>query len=213
MGGIGNQLYQYATGRRLAHKLNTELKLDLTQYTFDHMRPYILNLFNIKESIATPEEIAQLKQNSLLLGVEQENKYGLFMPEVLNYPNNIWIHGYWQHEEYFADITDILRQELMLKKPLSSAAQHWKEKILSAENSVSLHVRHGDFIYSPIAQNMPNFFAIAPLEYYYECLNTLKREYKNLTLFIFSDDLQWCKESFSGGGCSNRICRRLRARR
>ena len=91
MGGIGNQLYQYATGRRLAHKLNTELKFDLTQYTFDNLRPYILNLLNIKGSVATPEEIAQLKQNSLQLGLGQQNKNGNFMPEVLNYPDNVYL--------------------------------------------------------------------------------------------------------------------------
>lgn len=188
MGGIGNQLYQYATGRRLAHKLNTELKLDLTQYTFDHMRPYILNLFNIKETIATSEEIFAMKPFD-------EPKNACFAPEVLNCPDNIYLKGYWQHEEYFADIADILHGELTLKNPLGSAAKHWKEKILAAENSVSLHFRHGDFVYSPVNQNNP-VFAIPPLDYYYECLNTLKREYKNLTLFVFSDNLNWCKEKF-----------------
>ena len=88
----------------------------------------------------------------------------------------------------------------ILKSSLSAAAQHWKEKILNAECAISMHFRHGDFIYSPVNQNMPNLFAIAPLSYYYECINHLKREYKNLTLFIFSDNLRWVKENFSGGG-------------
>lgn len=51
MGGIGNQLFQYAAARRLAHKLNTELKLDTTFYEHDNLRPYALNLFNIKETL------------------------------------------------------------------------------------------------------------------------------------------------------------------
>ncbi len=192
-GGLGNQLYQYAAGRRLAHKLNTELKLDLTHYEKDNLRPYVLNFFNIKESIASPEEIAQLRQHSAGLGVEQENQN--FMPEVLNYPDNIWLCGYWVYEEYFADIADILRREFTLKKFLSSSAKHWQEKIHSAACAVSMHFRHGDFLYSPLNQNMPKLFAIPPLDYYYQCINALKREYGNFTLFIFSDNLQWAKEN------------------
>lgn len=32
MGGLGNQLFHYATGRRLSYKLNTEFKLDVRYY-------------------------------------------------------------------------------------------------------------------------------------------------------------------------------------
>ena len=194
MGGLGNQLFQYATGRRLAHKLNTELKLDLTYYISDNLRPYVLNLFNIKESVATPEEIAYIKQLSLQREFGKENENATFMPEVLNYPDNIYLYGYWQHEEYFADISEILRHELKLKNPLSTSAQHWKEKILASE-SVSLHFRHGDFGYSPIL-GLFSSNAVLPLDYYYQCIEILKREYKNLTLFVFSNNLQWCKENF-----------------
>ena len=188
MGGIGNQLYQYAAGRRLAHKLNTELKLDVTFYEHDNLRPYALNLFNIKESIATPEEISAMKKF-------MEPQPARFIPEILNFPDNVWLYGYWQYEEYFADISDILRREFTLKNSLSPVAQHWKEKILAAENSVSLHFRHGDFIYSP-RNSYVNHFEVPSLDYYYKCIEILKSEYKNLTLFVFSDNLNWCKENF-----------------
>ena len=187
MGGIGNQLYQYAAGRRLAHKLNTELKLDVTFYEHDNLRPYALNLFNIKESIATPEEISAMKRF-------KESQPARFIPEILNFPDNVWLYGYWQYEEYFADISDILRREFTLKKSLSPIAQHWKEKIIAAENSVSLHFRHGDFIYSP-RNSYVNHFEVPSLDYYYKCIEILKSEYKNLTLFVFSDNLKWCKEN------------------
>ena len=184
MGGTGNQFYQYAAGRRLAHKLNTELKLDLSYYEQDKMRPYTLNLFNIKEKTATPEEIAGLKKF-------EESSPDEFIPEVLDCPDNVWLKGFWSYEEYFADIADILRREFTLKNPLSAAARHWKEKILS----VSMHFRHGDFIYSPANVSLEKFFAVPPPNYYYNCVEILKREYKNLTVFVFSDNLKWCKEN------------------
>ena len=195
MGGIGNQLFQYAAGRRLAHKLNTELKLDLCQYDFDNLHPYALNLFNIQASVATPEEIERCKQFSKENGFGIENTNYNFMPEVLDYPDNVWLYGYWQNERYFADIADILRKELTLKYPLGVSAQYWKEKIIDAECSVSLHFRHGDFIYSPINVSLSNHFAVPPLDYYYNCINMLKQHYRNLTLFVFSNNLQWVKEN------------------
>ena len=195
VGGIGNQLWQYAVGRRLAHKLNTELKLDTTFYEHDNLRPYALDLFNITAPVAAPEEIERARKFSKENGLGIENRNGDFMPEVLDYPDNVWLHGFWQNEKYFADIADILRGEFTLKNSLGVTAQHWKEKILSAQCSVSLHFRHGDFLYSPINLNLTNYFAVPPLEYYYHCIEILRREYKNLTLFVFSDNLNWVKEN------------------
>ena len=189
MGGIGNQLFSYAAGLRLAHKLKTEFKLDVSFYERDNFRPYALNLFNVKENFATPEEISSLKKFF-------EPRPDIFVPEILDIRDDVFLFGYWQYEKYFADIADILRREFTLKNPLSSAAQHWKEKIFAAENSVSLHVRLGDFVYSPINTMMGDKFAIPSLDYYGECIKILKREYKNLTLFVFSDNLNWCKENF-----------------
>lgn len=193
--GIGNQLFQYAFGRCLAYKWNTELKFDLTFYDSDHLRPCTLNFFNTKATLATPEEIARVKNSCG--GVRQEEKR--FMPEILDYPDDVWLYGYWGSEKYFADIRDILLNEFSLRQPIGVAAQHWKEKIFAAECSVSVHFRHGDFAYSPINVAKPNAFAIVPLNYYYECINVLKQQYKNLTLFIFSNNLQWVKENFRPG--------------
>ena len=118
------------------------------------------------------------------------------MPEVLNYPDNVWLHGYWENEKYFADIADILRREFTLKNPLSESARRWKKKILSCECSVSMHFRHGDFM-----EYKQDIFALLPLEYYYECVNRLKQQEKNFTVFVFSNNLKWCKENLRVGGC------------
>lgn len=117
------------------------------------------------------------------------------MPEVLDYPDNVWLHGYWQHEEYFADIADILRKEFTLRQPLGKAARRWQEKILASECSVSLHFRHGDYAYNSIINDARP--RILPLDYYYECVNRLKQQHGKLTLFVFTENLQWCKENLN----------------
>ena len=193
--GIGNQLFRYAAGRRLAYKWKTEFKLDISEYNDFKFRHYVLNSFNIIENFATPEEIQTLQKLREGTELGKEKKSWRFFPEVLDWPDNLYVSGTWEDERYFADISDILRKEFTLKNSLSKAAQHWKEKIFATENSVSLHIRHGDFIYSPILRLFSSN-AFLPPDYYYQCIEILKRDYKNLIVFIFSNNLQWCKENF-----------------
>ena len=191
-GGLGNQLWRYAAGRRLAHKWNTELKLDLNSFhNKGYKRTYFLDKLNTNAIAATPEEIHYLKElrEGTSIGPEKNFRAHKYMPEVLDWPDNIYLHGCWENERYFADIADIIRQEFTLKQPLGAAAQYWQKKILAAQCSVSVHVRHGDFI------NLKHdIFAILPLEYYYECVRQLK-QHSNPTAFVFSNNLQWCREN------------------
>ena len=186
--GLGNQLFMYAAGRRLAHKLNAEFKLDVSRYK-DGIG-YALNLFNVHEDLATPDEIECFKSEGHVKR-EQNTLKGIFMPEVLDYPDNVYLEGCWENEKYFADIADIIREEFTLKNPLSPNAEAWKQKILSAECAVSIHVRRGDFLYLG-----HSIFAVPHLDYFQECINQLRQCYKNLTVFVFSIDPKWCKEHF-----------------
>ena len=57
-GGLGNQMFQYAVARAIAIKNNDIMKLDITAYeTYPLHNGYRLNIFNIKENIATEKEI------------------------------------------------------------------------------------------------------------------------------------------------------------
>ena len=193
-GGIGNQLFTYAAGRRLAHKLNAEFKLDISEYKSSAIH-YVLDSLNITASLASPEEIDNLKKLREGTNLGKEKKPWYFWPEVLDLPDDLYVSGAWEDERYFADISDILHREFTLKNSLGAAAQRLKEKILAAECSVSLHFRHGDFAYSPVLK-LYSSNALLPLDYYYHCLNVLKKyNPPPPTLFIFSNNLQWCKEN------------------
>ena len=191
-GGVGNQLFQYAAGYQLAHKLNTELKLDVSWFENNNSVPYALEQFNIVGKIATPEEIEPLKKVCMDTGLGKEGRDPI--QRVLNYPDNIYLDGDWWSERYFPDIRDSLLKELTIKNSLSPSAELWKQKILSAECAVSLHIHHGNFLYNPVTNSKP-WFHVPPIDYYYNCINTLKQVYKNLTVFVFSDNLQWVKEN------------------
>ena len=189
MGGLGNQLFQYALGRCLANRHNTELKLDAPPKKDDsikHHSYYRLGEFNVQENFATDEEIQTLQQVKEVPALE-----GIFVPEFLNAPDNIFLYGFWQNEKYFIEIRDILLRELTLKNPLGKNSSAWKEKILSANCAVSLHVRHGDYI----TYHASSVLGVVPISYYSTCINELRKYCSDITIFVFSDDLQWCKET------------------
>ena len=194
--GLGNQLFQYAVGRALAHKNNTELKLDITQNEAEkssHHGFYRLGAFNIQENFATAEELKN--PNLQRINDVYPVTAGFFIPQILDAPDNVYLKGFWQNEKYFLEIKDILLREFTLKNTLGEVSNSWREKILAADCSVSINVRRGDYL-------TPNFrylSGLVPVSYYGECLSRLKENYPNLTAFVFSDDLNWCRENLNFG--------------
>ena len=60
-GGLGNQLFEYALGRKLSLAKNTELKLDTSQFRKDTRRVYDIYNFNIAGSVANRIITAKFK--------------------------------------------------------------------------------------------------------------------------------------------------------
>ena len=61
LGGLGNQLFHYAAGKRLSLVRGVELKLDATPLERSGVRAYQLSAFNIQSQFATRHEIRDLK--------------------------------------------------------------------------------------------------------------------------------------------------------
>ena len=206
MGGLGNQMFQYAAARRLAHHHNTELKLDLTFLKGSQPgctpRSYELSPFHIQAAIASSREVAEITgrgKNRLESGlmrlrhatglttltrnVYSESHFN-FDPVVLDLPDNIYLDGYWQSERYFKDIDAILRKELVVRHPLESENSKLAEEILSV-NSVSLHVRRGDYLDDPATKL---YHGTCGTAYYEKCVARIAEQVKDPHFYIFSDD-------------------------
>jgi Glycosyl transferase family 11 len=186
-GGLGNQMFEYATGRRLAIANHDLLKLDVTSFKTDPLRNYCLNHFNIFEQIATDEEIFYLKN----IGYFKEEPYLRFYPDVLKLGRDVYLEGNWPSEKYFADIEGIIKQEFTVKHPLTGDNKRLAESI-NYYQSVALHIRRGDYL----APMNNGFFVICPLSYYYEAANRLAGQLANIHFFVFSDDPDWVQENF-----------------
>ncbi len=210
IGGLGNQLFQYAAGRALATYHKTELELDTSHlrlvsngsYT---QRKFELEKFNIHAVIANENTlktfnfnqgrvITRLKKispglfNKMIFNEHHFN----FHTQFLKLPKDTYLNGYWQSEKYFNSFREKLLTEISLKEPLSLAALAIDKKI-NEVNAVSLHVRRGDFVSLKSANHFHGYLEI---DYYKAALEQIKNKVTDPVFFIFSDDLDWCKENF-----------------
>jgi len=179
MGGLGNQLFQWAYAKSLSIDHNVEFFLDLSFYNFQTnvtKRYYELKKFpNISAPI--------LNRNVNNLSHIRDD----FHFKKLNYDNNksYYLDGYWQSEKYFLNNKDIIKKELQ-------PSEKFYEKIsnINLKNSISLHVRRGDYL------NVQHTHPIQTLEYYTKAIENIG-SYDNL--YVFSDDIVWCKSNLKFG--------------
>src|SRR5260370_34055233 len=130
IGGLGNQMFQYAVGRALAMRLNTSLKLDTSAFETYRLHEYCLEHLNIDAGHASPEDVARFTHParldrvlqrclryvpSLRREVREEKSYFQYDASVLLARGSTYLRGYWQNERYFKHIEAVLRRELAVK--------------------------------------------------------------------------------------------------
>lgn len=208
LGGLGNQMFQYAAGRRLAHVHKAVLKLDISAFDkkkFVTGRTYALSPFHIQAEPASRDEIGALTLCPAAKAVKRFSPLFQripcrpsthircfevpFQPRILDLPNGVYLEGYWQSEKYFKDIAEILRQELTLKDPPHGRNQEWAQNIQSC-SSVSLHVRRGDFL-TDLKTHQTH--GVCSLDYYECAVRQVTEVVQNPVFFVFSDDPAWAK--------------------
>ena len=198
-GGLGNQLFQYAVGRALALHHRLPLKLDLTIFKTYKLHRYLLDQFAIQADIATEDEIIKLKgRNNVLFSALRkaglvkrksylkEKRSSYFDASVFK-NDDVYLDGYWQNELYFSDIREELLRDLTSISSMSELGVVYMEGIKKS-NSVSLHVRRGNYL------NLKNF-NVLDIDYYMKAVEYIRKNVEKPTFYIFSDDLEWCKNS------------------
>lgn len=202
-GGLGNQLFQYAYGKSLATRNKCRLKLDLSMFEFDTKRDYSLMPFKIEAELASKRECNLLKGQNLNFFdsiikkiffskskiIIESNFY--FCPENIEIKPPAFLIGYWQTEKYFKEFRHCILNNFQIFIPASLANQAMICKIESC-NSISLHVRRGDFI----NENSTNkTHGVCSIEYYKKAIDFIAKKISNPVFFIFSDDTKWVYEN------------------
>lgn len=206
MGGLGNQMFQYAAGRAVAAANGDELKLDLSYYrnppVGDVPRKYELYNFRIVAEEATEEEICfffprgrtKIILNKIKMSLGISHPYCLsyfqhrFLPTFNSISGDVYLTGYWQCEKYFKEFENEIRYELTPVFSGSIETTRLLDEILDS-NSVCIHVRRTDFL-----QNY--FHGCMDSPYYDTAIEIITRLVGHNKKYIFSDDIFWCEETF-----------------
>ncbi len=209
IGGLGNQMFQYAAGRSLADVLETELFVDVSALEQDPAgaytpRRYELGEFNIRANIATQEVLSNFDFNTPRWIRKLQSFFPAYSTHMIfnestakfhkqfyKLPLNTYLNGYWQNEKYFVSIRDKLISEFELKAPKSSSYLTLLKTITSCE-SVSLHIRRGDYV---SLQSANLYHGVLSKEYYQNAVLYFTEQKRNFCYFVFSDDLDWCKKN------------------
>jgi glycosyl transferase family 11 len=198
MGGLGNQLFQYAAARRLAHDAGQPLKLDISGYDADPLRAFALRPFNVRQDIASRAEIDRLKASGGLLRrlrpsrtwVRERTPY-TFDPRVVEPREDVYLDGYWANEEYFRSIEPVIREEFTVRTQPDAANEAAAGAIRSVA-SVCVHVRRGDYVTD---SHTSAFHGLAPLEYYRTAAARVAAAVGRPHFFVFSDDPEWVRQN------------------
>ncbi|QWE10809.1 alpha-1,2-fucosyltransferase [Polynucleobacter sp. es-EL-1] len=204
-GGLGNQLFQYATGKALSNRLGYPLQLDINWFSqgWEDVTPrqFLLpelklnfGIAHVESPIAAPKRWRRIAQTILPISPyvlsDRPYRFNQNLNHFKPYPNqDVYLMGYWQSFRYFDSIRSQLISEIIPTQALSNHYQSYLEKI-QGTSSALVHIRRGDYIHLPVAAKVHGFLG---LEYYQKGMDQLLAKDPATQFFIFSDDLNWAK--------------------
>uniref|UniRef100_UPI0040489EC1 alpha-1,2-fucosyltransferase n=1 Tax=Algoriphagus sp. TaxID=1872435 RepID=UPI0040489EC1 len=210
MGGLGNQLFQYAAAKNLAKNNQTELLIDVESgFEGDpYKRSFALSNFCIQSKVADPEMINLHIRKSKIIKYLITKLFDLYPigrfkylneafyhydSRIANFitSNDIYLEGYFHSERYFNLISSEIRTEFELKHPADSINSKYLAQIERSE-SVAVHVRKYN---DALVNNVNQMYGSCTTEYYRKAIKHVHEKIHNPFFFVFSDDIEWTKKN------------------
>lgn len=209
--GLGNQMFQYAYAKFLEVELSKKVYLDISDINKlrEHnqqaqkwnrlcdKREYKLNSFSISLPIIDEQKAYEMSRQTnskykfinycdllrlLPIVYLRETDYREVGVKFTKY-QDYYIEGYFFDKRYSETIGNILKREFRPKEKMQIPEE--MTRILKTKETVSLHIRRGDFL--RVGRN------ISEDKYYEKAIQYLKNRLGDIVLFIFSDDIEWVK--------------------
>ena len=206
MGGLGNQMFQYACGLALSNSVGENVL-----YSTDIYRQQsTFNGFELDKVFGLELPIARRSDLVKIMGRIASNPYmrrammkaqilEILMPNTVIFERNFsfqadleaklsnggYLHGYWQSECYFKDVAEEVRKKFRFMGIENTSL------VKTGKINVSLHVRRGDYL------NSGTVMAPCDADYYHRALEALGLPLRDFVLYVFSDDPNWAKNEIS----------------
>lgn len=208
-GGLGNQMFQYAAGLAISDRLKTNLLCDIDWFKHQNHRAFELNyVFGLDVPLVSEVDkknimglarlpvVRRLRSKWLLRALSSNQivfePHFHYWPGILDVLGDIYLDGYWQSDKYFSSVETKVRENLKFGLPFDDKNEVLAALINNAE-SVSLHIRRGDFFKSASAKSV---HGVDLSEYYKNALDYVEDRLKNPHYFVFSDDPDWVRCNF-----------------
>ena len=206
IGGLGNQMFQYAFYLAIKNKFPNEAVFVDCSY-FDiynlHNGFELESVFNItlpKASAIQLKKVTLHINNYLFYRISRrllssrkteciESRNQAFDETVLIQSGDRYYDGYWQNYLYFKDIYDSVSTAFLFKNQLDKKNLTLLNKINNGVNSVSIHVRRGDYLKHRLYKDL------CGLEYYKKAIDYIINSIDSPVFFIFSNDIKWAKDN------------------
>lgn len=194
MGGLGNQMFQYASGYAAASRAGARLYLDPGGFARDPVRDYALAPFCLPGEWWPTASPAATRRGKLLLALSGRfrrlpglpwtavvEKGFSFNPAVMALHSRCYLYGYWQSWRYFAEQAQEIRTLFSLDRFLAETLRDAYRDITETP-SVSLHIRRGDYVGNPV-------HGLCEPEYYERAAAAMRLRMPGCRFFVFSDEI------------------------
>jgi hypothetical protein len=199
-GGVGNQLFQFATALSISRKNNFPLLIDKSSFHEFSTRDYLLsNLIvnlplvdkELVKSLVEPrnwfiKQLLKIFKRKTILHVE-EKKLGYDL-EIAALNFSCYLKGSFISYKYFSDINNALIDSIIFDEEIQSYVFS-KFNVDSKDNLVCVNVRRGDFLTD---QNLN----VCNISYYAKAISHARLNLDAPKFLFFSDDIIWVKENF-----------------
>ena len=206
IGGLGNQMFQFAFYSGLKEKY-VNVKLDTSSFgAYTHNGFELDKVFHVEYLKASIRERIKLSYQGSEIWIrvlrkllkrkktEYVEPYLCFDENAISLSCDKYYIGYWQSYKYFTNIEAAIRGQFHFSKVLSDKNEFIKKQMQNS-NSVSLHVRLGDYVNNPAYSN------ICTSAYYNKAINIIQSKVSEPKFFVFSDDTVWCKDHLKIPNC------------
>lgn len=183
-GQLGNQLFQIAATLAHANKMQVKAQFPIWEYN-----KYFIN--GIDDKLDTTYDCR-------FNGEFHEPYYGFDFNYVpIPEKENLILHGFFQSEKYFENPKELIVNAFKPKNDFLQVVREAGKDFLNLNNTVAIHVRRGDYL--KFKESHP---VLSETNYYTNSLCKMDEIFGlgrgSFNIVIFSDDIQWCIEKYSG---------------
>lgn len=201
IGGLGNQMFQYALYRNLQNR-GKNVYFDITGYDLPVRRQFLLKEVFPDISLRlcskgqrerfwtlSYDNIAKFKDFEVYVepGVREE-KIKTKNERLFHMKSGI-IYGYHQCFQYAEEVREILLRDFAFPNEKERQLAETAERIKAA-NSVSIHIRRGDYL----GQNEEIYGGICTVQYYSKAITYIKERVENAVFYVFSNEIEWVQK-------------------